>query len=125
MFEAVQDLRNKNVASKKLQFVKLIFIAITLGFTLTVTFLVSDEKNTLSMLENSLKAGLSVMSRSRICQNDVRYNLSSGLYIFPCKINSTTYLALEHSDTMLFLNREQWKNFKLKIIDLNEFFVQN
>ena len=52
MFEAVQDLdiNKNNVVSKKLQFVKLLVMAITLGFTLTVTVLVSEDQSVLSKL---------------------------------------------------------------------------
>ena len=50
MFEAVQDfdLNDKNFSSRrvqKLQMVKLLFIALTFGFSLTVIILVSEDKS--------------------------------------------------------------------------------
>ena len=75
MFEAVQDLdvNNKNLASnrvQKLQLVKLLFIALTLGFSLTVTILVSEDKSILSKFTCSYEPDFPIISGSRFCEND-------------------------------------------------------
>ena len=123
MFEAVQDLEinNNNVVSKKLQFVKLLVMAIILGFTLTVTVLVSEDQSVLSKLACTYKPDFPITSESRLCENDVRFNLSSGLYVTPCMVNSVSYLILQQIEnggkttSEVSLNSEQWNLLKLEV----------
>ena len=130
MFQAVQDLEinTSNMASKKLQFVKLIFIAITLGFTLTVTVLVSEDKNLLSKLNYALKCDFPITSESRLCQNDDRFNLSLGLYAKYCTANSNSFLILQRIESggktksEISLNSHQWKLLKLNVKELDTDF---
>ena len=130
MFETMQDLdvnNNNNTAHNKLRFVKLVFITLTLGFSLTLTVLVSKEGNALTKLGCQLKPELPVIAETRLCKNDVRFNLSSGLYATPCKVNSISQLVFQRlkNDTktwsVLSLNSLQWEILKQKSSELDEY----
>ena len=123
MFQAVQDLElnTGNPTSKKLEFVKLFCICITLGFTLTLTVLISEDKDILSKLRCAMQSDFPIMSESKRCQNYDRFNLSSGLYATHCKANFDSYLIIQQTKTggkvksEVSLNSEQWNILKLKV----------
>ena len=112
------DINNNNAVYNKLRFVKLVFITLTLGFSLTV--LVSNEGNVLSKLGCNFEPELPVISETRPCKNDVRFNLSSGLYATPCKVTSVSHLIFQRfrNDTktsiVVSLNSLQWEILKQK-----------
>ena len=119
MFETMQDLdiNNNNAVYNKLRFVKLVFITLTLGFSLTLT-VVSNEGNVLSKLGCNFEPELTVISETRLCKNDVRFNLSSGLYATPCKVSSVSHLIFQRftndtkTSTVVSLNSFQWEILK-------------
>lgn len=129
MLETMQDLdvNNNNAAHNKMRFVKLVFITLTLGFSLTLTILVSNEGNALTKLGCKFKPELPVISETRLCKNDVRFNLSSGLYVTPCKVNSVSHLVFQRfrnvtkTSTVLSLNSLQWEILKHKSSELDEY----
>ena len=123
MFEAVQDL-DENLASKrvqKLQLVKLLFIALTFGFSLTVTILVSEDKSILSKLTCSYEPDFPIISGSRFCENDARFNLTSGIYVTPCTVDDDYLLILQRigqgkkTTTELSLSSEQWTLLEIRV----------
>ena len=90
MFEAVQtfDVNNENLTKNgdKLRIVKLGFLALTLGFTMTVTVLVSEDQSILSKLKYSYEpAEFPITLGSTFCENKVQFKLRSELYATPCR----------------------------------------
>ena len=125
MFEAVQDLdvNDENLASnrvQKLQLVKL-FIALTLRFSLTVTILVSEDKSILSKLSCSYEPDFPIISGSRFCENDARFNLTSGIYVTPCTVDDDYLLILQRigqgkkTKKELSLSSEQWTLLEIRV----------
>ena len=131
MFEAVQnfDVNDENLGSGKmlkLQVVKLVFIALTLGFTLTVTILVSEDKTLLSKLACSYEPDFPIMSGSRFCENDIRFNLSRGIYAIPCAVDGDYLLMLrdEKTTTELSLSSKQWTLLEVKVNEWKKNFIR-
>ena len=134
MLEAVQDfdLNDENLSSRKvqkLQLVKLLLIALTFGFSLTVTILVSEDKSFLSKLAcSSYQPVFPVMSGSRFCENDAQFNLTSGLVAVACAANDASFLILRQTEygektiIELSLTSKQWALLKVKVNEWNASF---
>ena len=61
---------------------------ITLGFTLAVTFMVSEDKNALSKLQSVLQVGTTMMSHERVrCKGGRCIELTPRVYVFSCILN--------------------------------------
>ena len=136
MFEAVQnfDVINENSTNRKmekLQLVKLVFLAMTLGFTLTVTVLVSEDKSLLSKLACASEPNFPIMSGSRFCGNEGRFNLSLGLYATSCRRKEDFLLILNQIGyenkikTEISLNSEQWALLKLEVNKRDATFLKS
>ena len=122
---------NGSLVSPKLQLVKLIFIMITLIFTLTVTFMVSEDKSALSKMDSVLEMGITAMSRERKrCLYGSRLNLTSNVFAILCELNSTVFIDIRHfgnemiSDSGILLNLKQWQVLKSKIDSIDEFCAE-
>ena len=134
MLEAVQDfdLNDENLSSRKvqkLQLVKLLLIALTFGFSLTVTILVSEDKSFLSKLAcSSYQSVFPVMSGSRFCENDAQFNLTPGLVAVACAANDASFLILRQTEygektiIELSLTSKQWALLKVKVNEWNASF---
>ena len=106
-------------SKQKLQLVKLVIIVITLGFTLTLTVLVSDEKRMLLSLNKSFSRNDPILLESKQCKIKERFSLTSDVYAIECKIRSLSYVELrrfkneKQTAEGKLINLKQWQHLKM------------
>lgn len=132
MLEKMPDLlADHGIASKKLQFVKLVVLSITLGFTLTLTVILTEEKKDLSNLDAIFNLKRPVLSASTQCISVERFNISSSILASTCKINSLTYIDIRRfiddkaSAIGILLNKTEWRLLRQSSEDIDAFFEKH
>ena len=108
-------------ASKKLQRVKLIAAFITLCLTLTVTVLVSEDKQTL--LDIKSKIGKVSSYNKTNCSETTEVYVSNILSVRTCKESNGRFLVLCDNDSQcMIMNKKQWDLLILKQFGIDDFF---